>query len=272
MAGFNKKNAINAALVGLHDTERLVWKDPAMGAFCDQVVAEISKQCPNPQKTELPIIDGTCDVSITEDLHILALASGGYVNCIATDIGKQVKDDGVEVGELVSYNNTTREWQIRASVTIADASTMTITTGTGEGTASGASLQPIADLVEITKVEYPIGDHPVTLREFEFRGDILTIDLDSVPEDGSVANIYWGKVHTVDDDGSTMPKKFDDILTNGMVAYAALAEATDVTNKVNIGDRAMAEYMRMGQQLLLVYRDALQRIRPVISGGWESTE
>ncbi len=69
----------------------------------------------------------------------LMVAAGGYVNCIESDIGKQVRDDGVEVGLLMAYNNTTRKWWIKSAATIADLSVMTITAGTGAGTASGAS-------------------------------------------------------------------------------------------------------------------------------------
>jgi hypothetical protein len=73
---------------------------------------------------------------------ILDLASGGYVNCIAGDIGKVVTDDAADVGELLAYDNTLRKWWIRDTNShgaIATGSTMAITTGTGAGTADGGS-------------------------------------------------------------------------------------------------------------------------------------
>ena len=72
--------------------------------------------------------------------QILTLQATGYTNCIPSDIGKQVKDDGTEVGPLLAYNNTTRKWQIQTASTIALGSVMTITGGTGAGTADGASV------------------------------------------------------------------------------------------------------------------------------------
>jgi len=65
---------------------------------------------------------------------IITLIAAGYVNCIAGDIGKQVQDDAVEIGVLLGYNNTSREWWIDATVIVASASAMTITAGTGAGT------------------------------------------------------------------------------------------------------------------------------------------
>ncbi len=55
----------------------------------------------------------------------------GYTNCVAGDIGKQV-NDGVDRGELLAYDNTTRKWWVRTATTLAGA--LTITTGTGAGT------------------------------------------------------------------------------------------------------------------------------------------
>jgi len=75
----------------------------------------------------------------TTAVQSLTLLSAGYVNCIASDIGKQVQDDTAEIGLLVEYNNTTRVWRIATASTVATASAMTITTGTGAGTADGAS-------------------------------------------------------------------------------------------------------------------------------------
>ena len=66
----------------------------------------------------------------------IVLESSGYVDCISSDVFKQVQDDGVEVGELVGYDNSTRTWYISTRETIAATSVMTITGGTGSGTSS----------------------------------------------------------------------------------------------------------------------------------------
>lgn len=65
---------------------------------------------------------------------IITLVAAGYVNAIAGDIGKPVTDDAVTIGNLLGYNNTTREWWIETTAIVASDSTMAITGGTGAGT------------------------------------------------------------------------------------------------------------------------------------------
>lgn len=69
-------------------------------------------------------------------IGLVTMGSSGYTNCVATDIGKQVKDDTVEIGALLAYNNTTRKWWVRTTSTVVNGSAMTITGGTGAGTSS----------------------------------------------------------------------------------------------------------------------------------------
>jgi hypothetical protein len=74
-------------------------------------------------------------------IHKITLAAGGYVSCVAGDIGKMVNDDAVDFGILLDYNNATREWWIRrdSAVGSANLSAITIDSGTGAGTQSGVS-------------------------------------------------------------------------------------------------------------------------------------
>jgi len=65
-----------------------------------------------------------------------------YTNCVASDIGKQVQDDTVEVGPLLSYDNTAKKWWVRTGTgtAILNGSSMTITGGTGAGTTNADSV------------------------------------------------------------------------------------------------------------------------------------
>lgn len=73
------------------------------------------------------------------EIQILTLQSSGYTNAVASDIGKTVRDDGVDTGPLLAYDNALRKWWIRYNATIASGSVMTIYNGTGAGTASANS-------------------------------------------------------------------------------------------------------------------------------------
>jgi len=67
-----------------------------------------------------------------------------YVNCVRTDVGKQVLDDEVKVGVLLDYNNTTRIWKIKTTSTIAIDSELKIA-GTLRGEAYSASTDDVVE-------------------------------------------------------------------------------------------------------------------------------
>lgn len=80
------------------------------------------------------------DIAPDTTKQVLELLESGYVDCVGADIGKQVQDDTVEIGELLAYDNTLRKWWIKSTSTIGGASAMTIMNGTGAGAADGDSV------------------------------------------------------------------------------------------------------------------------------------
>ncbi len=69
----------------------------------------------------------------------LVTFGGTYTNCVSTDIGKMVKEDGNDRGNLLDYNNTTKKWWVRTATQIGSSAAMTIVSGTGAGTTNAAS-------------------------------------------------------------------------------------------------------------------------------------
>ncbi len=61
----------------------------------------------------------------------LFLLAAGYVDCISTDIGKQVSDDGGNIGLLIEYDNVRRWWLVDSDHTILNGETMTVVGGGG---------------------------------------------------------------------------------------------------------------------------------------------
>ena len=79
---------------------------------------------------------------------IITLVAAGYVDCVAGDIGKQVTDDAVQIGVLLGYNNTSREWWVDATTIVASASVMAIVAGTGAGTSVMVYYCTLANIKE----------------------------------------------------------------------------------------------------------------------------
>lgn len=79
-------------------------------------------------------------VGYNDEIHKLTIQSSGYTNAVAGDIGKTVKDDGVDFGTLLGYNNDKRIWWVRtgSATVMAASSVIAITGGTGAGTLSAS--------------------------------------------------------------------------------------------------------------------------------------
>lgn len=85
----------------------------------------------------------------------ITLAASGYTDCVASDIGKTVTQATTsDTGELIAYNNTTREWIIDPDApedTFSNASAaLTIGTGTGAGDGDGAAVAVTHKICSVT--------------------------------------------------------------------------------------------------------------------------
>jgi len=78
----------------------------------------------------------------------VTLSSVSYVSCIGSDIGKQVLDDEIVIGELLSYNNTTRIWKIKTVSSIAESSELSIYDGEGSGLSFAISTEDVVEAAE----------------------------------------------------------------------------------------------------------------------------
>lgn len=133
----------------------------------------------------------------------ITLESGGYTNCVAADIGKEVTD-GTGTGTLISYDNTKRKWVVDTSDTLTGA--LTITTGVGAGTLSAqvvskgpyswASLAPnlgsltpfttsagVRRMMGVTRITDPqFFGNPVTSVIYDYGFSVNSVDRRSIYE------------------------------------------------------------------------------------------
>ena len=117
----------------------------------------------------------------------------------------------------------------------------------------------------ILKVEYPTGETPSRYRNFEMWGDTLTLKLDHTPPAGKDINIWWAQFHEVTTTSTTLTPELEDIVVEGLSAYAMLAWGQAHLNDVNVGGAAVASQMvTMGITKLGLFRQALDRLRPIL--------
>lgn len=120
-------------------------------------------------------------------------------------------------------------------------------------------ITSLTDVVKFNAVEYPIGLRPTSWVQFSLWGDNLTL-LDGQTPDGSNANIYWGKMHTLDVSSSTIPHRWEEIVAIGAAGFALVAWADYAVNQVNLGGSETPEsYISSGNLKLDHFRSVLKR-------------
>ena len=121
-------------------------------------------------------------------------------------------------------------------------------------------ISSLSNRVMVQAVEYPVGESPARYQRFSIWGDALTIISGPEPN-GSDCYVYYGTLHTIDTNGSTVPDKYEDLVATGACGYAAISWAAFSINKVNIGGKMTAdEYRAWGNERLVIFRERLKQL------------
>jgi hypothetical protein len=121
-------------------------------------------------------------------------------------------------------------------------------------------ISSLSDRNMLEAVEYPIDLFPRSYQRFAIWGDTLTLLGDTVP-DGSNCYIYYGKPHTLSEETSTVPPKFDNLVATGAEGYALLEWAAFAINQVNIGGTDTPKiFTTQGEAKLSHFRKELKRL------------
>ncbi len=114
--------------------------------------------------------------------------------------------------------------------------------------------------VMVAAVEYPVDFTPPEYQQFTLWGDTLT--LTSGPEpDGGNCRVYYGTLHTIDAQGSTLPDKYVNIAADGAGGYAAVEMALYTVNRVNTGGlNTPRDMLDWGSQKLKAFRQEVRRL------------
>jgi len=121
-------------------------------------------------------------------------------------------------------------------------------------------ISSLSDRVMVEAVEYPLDNFPPAYQRFALWGHALTLFGDAVP-DGSNCVVYYGMLHTLDAQESTIPAKHEDLIAIGAEGYAAVGWASYAINKVSLGGTTTpAEFLNWGNQKLKQFSSELRRL------------
>ncbi|MDD4859842.1 MAG: hypothetical protein PHR56_06530 [Dehalococcoidales bacterium] len=140
---------------------------------------------------------------------------------------------------------------------VPDEQRATVTTTAGS---RDLDISTIVDRVMVEAVEYPAGRFPRRYQRFSLWGDTLTL-LDEPMPDGSGAFVYYGKLHVMNAESSTVPAKLEDLVALGAAGYAAVEWAVYAVNRVNTGGALTPrEFLDWGKAKVEDYRRELARL------------
>lgn len=132
-----------------------------------------------------------------------------------------------------------------------------------KATTSGSreiDISTITNRIMVEAVEYPADKFPRRYQRFSLWADTLALLGDEVP-DGSNTYIYYGKLHTLDASGSTIPAMYEDLIAAGACGYAAVEWAVYAINRVNVGGTLTpGELLTWGREKLNYFRQELKRL------------
>ncbi len=132
-----------------------------------------------------------------------------------------------------------------------------------KATTSGSreiDISTITDRIMVEAVEYPVDKFPRKYQRYSLWADTLTLLGDEVPN-GSNANIYYGKLHTLDATTSSIPTKHEDLVATGACGYAAVEWAAYAINRVNVGGlMTPKEFLTWGREKLKYFKAELKKL------------
>jgi len=121
-------------------------------------------------------------------------------------------------------------------------------------------ISALTDRVMVEAVEYPLEQFPPSYPKFALWGHALTLFVDEAP-DGENCQVYYGILHTLNAEGSTIDTKHEDLVATGAEGYAAVEWASYAINRVNVGGATTAkEFLAWGNEKLKQFKQELKRL------------
>jgi hypothetical protein len=119
------------------------------------------------------------------------------------------------------------------------------------------ALAGIPNLLEVARVEYPVGEEPPAFVAFCTFGQVVRIDSGPLPA-GDDARLWCRMLHVVDGAGSTLPPALEDVVVLGAVAYAAMEAASGTLERLTLHPGTAATYEAMARARETAFRQLLR--------------
>ena len=198
--------------------EDLDFADDELDLHINAVLVEISQRRPYEVKETLTTCNRTGTATATTANHLIDATNAQFV---AGDVGKTVYNSTDETTAKVTVYNSTSDLTLDTDIMAVDENYDLFNYGGTSG--RDLDISAITNLIEVDKAEFPTREYPQEFRNVKVFGDVLTLDVDSEPDDDEEVFLYCHKVHQLTDSSSTLSPDLEDVLVKGTVAKAARA-------------------------------------------------
>lgn len=194
------------------------FADDELDLHISEVLVEISQKRPYEVRETLTASNKSGTATATTADHLIDTVNAQFV---AGDVGKTVYNSTDKTTAKVTAYNSTSDLTLDTDIMASGESyTLYCLNGT-----SGKDLDKssITDLIEVEKAEYPTRQNPQSFRNVKVFGNVLTLDINTIPTDGDEVFLYCHKFHSLTESASTLSPDLETVLVEGVVAKTALA-------------------------------------------------
>ena len=123
------------------------------------------------------------------------------------------------------------------------------------------ALTALTRPVRVTAAEYPVGQWPRALLDFDLWSGTVTLD-HGPPASGYSVRVYYTQRHVVDGSGSTIDLAHETVIVEGAAAHAILARAMGAANTAETATATPQTYhhLRVAQARLERWRALLHHL------------
>ncbi len=239
------------------------WTDTQLGEYIVQAVGDLSKVVPYVTSSATYLLGGTqlIDISSLNYYNILKVE---YEYGIAGEhpAPKEFKNFEINGGylEIITDSVPSGDEYVTGTCNANTASSLTDTT-----------LSQFVSDMAYSKVVNETDDWESYVTTYTSTS-VLVLAEDIFPDGNEEYTIYervpvkvWYETkHTYSATERTFNQIYEDLLVDGVVAYAMMGLATYSVNRANIAGSDVDEgYLALAKMKFTLYRDALKRLRPV---------
>lgn len=207
--------------------EEMAFEDDELDLHIAHVLTEVSARSPYEVKETLRTCNRTGTATATTASHLIDTANLQFV---AGDVGKTVYNSTDGTTAKVTAYTSTSDLTLDTDI-MASGETYYIYHYNGT---SGKDLNKssITNLIEVEKAEYTTRQNPRNFRNVLVFGDVVTLDVDSEPDDNEEVFLYCHKVHSLTESASSLTADLEVVLIKGTVAESAQAWLNEMRKQI----------------------------------------